>query len=238
MRREVLIVVTLACATVLGTVIVGRSVSAQGKAQAKGQEKKVPPPAQNAFFDEQNSSEKAEGKKPKPSPTPPVYNPYPSGILPDDLDSEIARVLREIDVIEARAIARWQALPPPNLTNQPPIFKGSGTEMVETLGELMNYDKNISPNKNQACASCHMPYVAFSGPIPSVNLTMVAYPGTVHYRAGKRTAQRYTYSPFFPVLQYNEVQGLFFGGNFWDSRATGSRRRTGTRSSRRYSGNG
>jgi cytochrome c peroxidase len=66
-----------------------------------------------------------------------------------------------------------------------------------------------------------MPYVAFSGPIPSVNLTMVAYPGTVHFRAGKRTAQRYTYSPFFPVLQYNQEQGLFFGGNFWDSRATG-----------------
>jgi cytochrome c peroxidase len=85
----------------------------------------------------------------------------------------------------------------------------------------MNFDKNISPNRNQACASCHMPYVAFSGPIPSVNLTMIAYPGTVHFRAGKRTAQRYTYSPFFPVLQYNQVQGLFFGGNFWDSRATG-----------------
>jgi cytochrome c peroxidase len=98
---------------------------------------------------------------------------------------------------------------------------GTGTESVETLGVLMLFDKNISPGRNQACASCHMPYVAFSGPIPSVNLTMIAYPGTVHYRAGKRTAQRHTYSPFFPVLQYNEEQGLFFGGNFWDSRATG-----------------
>jgi cytochrome c peroxidase len=66
-----------------------------------------------------------------------------------------------------------------------------------------------------------MPYVAFSGPIPSVNLTMIAYPGTEHFRAGKRTAQRYTYAPFFPVLQFNQSQGLFFGGNFWDSRATG-----------------
>jgi cytochrome c peroxidase len=50
---------------------------------------------------------------------------------------------------------------------------------------------------------------------------MIAYPGTVHFRAGKRTAQRHTYSPFFPVLQFNQEQGLFFGGNFWDSRATG-----------------
>jgi cytochrome c peroxidase len=50
---------------------------------------------------------------------------------------------------------------------------------------------------------------------------MVAYPGTAHFRAGKRTAQRYPYAPFFPVLQYNQVQAAFFGGNFWDSRATG-----------------
>src|ERR1700736_2704435 len=54
---------------------------------------------------------------------------------------------------------------------------------------------------------------------------MIAYPGTAHFRAGKRTAQRHTYAPFFPVLQYNQEQGLFFGGNFWDSRATGYRLR-------------
>jgi cytochrome c peroxidase len=50
---------------------------------------------------------------------------------------------------------------------------------------------------------------------------MVAYPGTAHFRAGKRTPQRHPYAPFFPVLQYNQEQQLFFGGNFWDSRATG-----------------
>ena len=150
-----------------------------------------------------------------------IYNPYPPGILPHDLNAEIKRVLREIDFIESKAIQRWHNLPPPTLTGQPPILKDTGTEAVEILGELMQYDRNIAPGRNSACASCHMPYVAFSGPIPSVNLTMVAYPGTVHFRAGKRTAQRYTYSSFFPVLQYNEEQGLFFGGNFWDSRATG-----------------
>jgi cytochrome c peroxidase len=151
----------------------------------------------------------------------PIYNPYPPGILPSDLQPEIQRVTAEIRLIEDRALARWHALTPPTLTNQPPILKGTGTEAIETLGELMNYDINIAPGRNQACASCHMPYVAFSGPIPSVNLTMIAYPGTDHFRAGKRSAQRYTYAPFFPVLQFNETQGAFFGGNFWDSRATG-----------------
>jgi cytochrome c peroxidase len=151
----------------------------------------------------------------------PDYNPYPAGILPSDLNSEIERVLREVDVIESRALARWHALPPPILTGQPPILQNTGTEATEILGELMLFDKNISPNRNQACTSCHMPYAGFSGPIPSVNLTMIAFPGTVHFRAGKRTAQRHPYSPFFPVLQYNQEQGQFFGGNFFDSRATG-----------------
>src|ERR1700756_5897801 len=91
---------------------------------------------------------------PKPSPSPQVYNPYPSGILPADLTAEINRVLREIDVIENRAIQRWHSLQPPVMTNQPPILQNTGTEAIETLGELMNYDKNIAPGKNQACASC------------------------------------------------------------------------------------
>jgi cytochrome c peroxidase len=154
-----------------------------------------------------------------------AYNPYPPGILPSNLDSEVARVLRETDVIEGRALARWHALPPPVLAGQPPVLQDTGTESIEALGELMLFDKHMSPGENEACASCHMPYAGFSGPIPSVNLTIIAYPGTAHFRAGKRTAQRHPYAPFFPVLQYNQAQGLFFGGNFWDSRATGYRLR-------------
>ena len=122
-----------------------------------------------------------------------IYNPYPPGILPADIDAEIARVLREVDFIEAEALAQWQATPPPILTGNPPILQNTGTASVEVLGKLMNYDKPMSPFNNVACASCHMPYAAYSGPIPSVNLTMIAYPGSAHFRAGKRTAQRYTY---------------------------------------------
>jgi cytochrome c peroxidase len=136
-----------------------------------------------------------------------VYNPYPPGILPSDLDSEIGRVLREVDVIEDRALARWHTLQPPILAGQPPVLSNIGTEATETLGELMLFDKNMSPNRNQACASCHMPYAGFGGPIPSVNLTIIAYPGTAHFRVGKRIPQRHPYSPFFPVLQYNQVRG-------------------------------
>src|ERR1019366_6067323 len=158
---------------------------------------------------------------PSTQPAGTIYNPYPPGILPADLVSEIARVRREVASIEAEAIAQWQALTPPVLTGQPPTLQGTGQRANVLLGKLMNFDENISPFKNRACGFCHMPYAGFSGPIPSVNLTMVAYPGSMEYRAGKRTAQRYTYAPYFPVLNYNQTQGVFAGGNFWDSRATG-----------------
>jgi hypothetical protein len=45
--------------------------------------------------------------------TPPPYNPYPSGILPANLDSEIARVRREVAVVFGEALEEWQALTPP-----------------------------------------------------------------------------------------------------------------------------
>ncbi len=167
------------------------------------------------------SSSQVSAQTNESTPNTPVYNPYPPGILPSNLDSEIARVLREVDVVESRATARWNALPPPVLTGQPPVLKNTGTESVETLGELMLFDKNMSVGRNQACGSCHMPYAGFSGPIPSVNLTMVSYPGSLHYRTRVREPQRHTYAPFFPVLQYNAEQQLFFGGNLFDSRSTG-----------------
>jgi cytochrome c peroxidase len=199
MRRGTWILVAVACATVLGVLTVSHTMSAQrGNAR-----------------NPQGGSE-----------SPPIYNPYPPGILPDDLVAEIERVRREVNTIFEEALAEWRALPPPNVLAQqyhgsPLTLQGSGYQAIEVLGKLLNFDENMSPFRNQACGFCHMPYAGFSGPIPSVNLTMIAYPGSEEFRAGKRTAQRYTYSPRFPVLRYNETQQLFFGGNFWDARSTG-----------------
>jgi cytochrome c peroxidase len=156
----------------------------------------------------------------------PAYNPYPPGILPPNLEPELLRVRHEVATVFGRYLAEWHALPPPTLTGQPPTLQGTGYEAVRILGGLLNFDENMSPFRNEACSSCHMPYAGFSGPIPSVNLTMVAYPGTFRFRAGKRVAQRYTYSPRFPVLHLNAVKrpqfgGVFTGGNFWDGRSTG-----------------
>src|ERR1700675_1262977 len=175
MRRTMLMLASIVCLIVLGSVLISRGISAQDA------------PAANYF-------------------------PYPPGIIPADLVPEIDRVNREVNLIESEAVAQWHALP---------INSGTAMRQVQILGKLELFAKNLSVNKNQACSFCHMPYAGFSGPIPSVNLTTVAYPGSSHFRFGKRKPQSYTYSPFFPVLQYNKAQANFYGGNFWDARATG-----------------
>ena len=162
------------------------------------------------------------GDRDKDKP-PPAYNPYPPGILPSDLDSEIERVRREIRFIEEEAIGQWRALRASDAdrsTANSSEHWTAGKRITRQAHELRR--EHVAHSRIRACGFCHMPYAGFSGPIPSVNLTMIAYPGSVQFRAGKRTAQRYTYSPNFPVLKYNATSsGLFFGGNFWDSRATG-----------------
>src|SRR5262249_40908896 len=117
------------------------------------------------------------------APPPPTYDPYPPGIIPADLEAEAQRVRREVKLLFQQAVLGGKALRPPVVTGQPPEERGSGYRAIATLGKLMNYDESISASRNVACASCHMPYAGFSGPIPSVNLTMVAYPGTFHFRA-------------------------------------------------------
>ncbi len=124
---------------------------------------------------------------------------------------EIAQVEAEIDSIEAQAIARL-ATPPDNQIQQ-----------IELLGKLMLYDKQLSVNRNEACAFCHMPETGFTGPVSELNRTTGAYPGSVRTRFSDRKPQSHAYAPLSPVLHYNPGQGDLVGGNFWDMRATGRR---------------
>src|ERR1700739_4836158 len=124
---------------------------------------------------------------------------------------EIAQVEAEIDRIEAQALERLATLP----DNQ--------VQQIELLGKLMLYDKELSVNRNEACAFCHMPETGFTGPISELNRTSGSYPGSVRTRFSDRKPQTHTYAPLAPVLHYNEGRGDLVGGNFWDMRATGRR---------------
>src|SRR6202795_4375916 len=124
---------------------------------------------------------------------------------------EIAEVEAEIDLTEAQAIERLAA--PPN--NQ--------IQQIELLGKLMLYDRDLSVNRNEACAFCHMPETGFTGPVSELNRTTCSYPGSVRTRFSDRKPQSHAYAPLSPVLHYNPGQGDLVGGNFWDMRATGRR---------------
>jgi len=104
---------------------------------------------------------------------------------------------------------------------------------IETLGKLEIFDTNLSVNNNLACSFCHDPMAGYAngasilsvftgGSNPgSVPITVAgAYPNN---RIAKRNPQSYVYAPYFPPLQFNTTQGDFYGGNFWDARATGFR---------------
>src|SRR5258708_4141856 len=108
------------------------------------------------------------------SPTP--YNPYPPGILPAEMAPELPRVEGKITGIFNNYPTQWQALTPPVGAGTPPILQNTGYAAQRILGGLLQYDLHISPFQNTACASCHMPYAAFTAPINSRNLTMIAYP--------------------------------------------------------------
>ena len=124
---------------------------------------------------------------------------------------QIAQVETEIDGIEGATLERL-ATPPDNQTQQ-----------VELLGKVMMYDKQLSVNRNEACAFCHMPEMGFTGPVSELNATTAAYPGSVRTRFSNRKPQSHAYAALSPVLHFNPGQGDLVGGNFWDMRATGRR---------------
>ena len=131
--------------------------------------------------------------------------------IPDSLPIEIARIEAEIDAVETETLKRLSSPP----TNQ--------VQQIELLGKALLFDKELSVNRNEACAFCHMPEAGFTGPISEINRTTGSYPGSVRTRFSERKPQTHTYAPLAPVLHYNAAQGDLVGGNFWDMRATGRR---------------
>ena len=51
------------------------------------------------------------------------------------------------------------------------------------------YDKQLSVNRNEACAFCHMPETGFTGPVSELNRTTGSYPGSVRTRFSNRKPQ-------------------------------------------------
>lgn len=92
---------------------------------------------------------------------------------------------------------------------------------LEMLGKNLFFDDNLSIPAGQSCAACHAPEVGFTGPDSAINAGVAVYPGAVHTRFGNRKPPTAAYGGDSPVMYFDETEGLFIGGMFWDGRATG-----------------
>lgn len=93
---------------------------------------------------------------------------------------------------------------------------------IEELGKNLFFDKISEPDW-MSCAVCHDPDYGWTGPVSGINLHGAVYRGAVPVRFGNRKPPSAAYATFSPIFHYDEGEGLFVGGNFWDGRATGEK---------------
>ncbi|HBI14863.1 MAG TPA: cytochrome C [Desulfobulbaceae bacterium] len=92
---------------------------------------------------------------------------------------------------------------------------------LEQLGRKLYFDAFLSSPPGQACATCHDPASGWTGPRSDINQGGAVYPGAMEVRFGNRKPPSAAYATPSPALHYDDEEGLFLGGNFWDGRATG-----------------
>lgn len=104
----------------------------------------------------------------------------------------------------------------------PFAYLSAGADLVpmERLGRLLFFDRSLSLNGNQSCATCHAPEAGWTGPDETVNKGGGVYEGSVAGRFGNRKPPSVAYSTQSPKL-HRDADGAFVGGHFWDGRATG-----------------
>jgi len=99
----------------------------------------------------------------------------------------------------------------------------SALNTTQQLGKQIFFDKNLSINRNQSCATCHAAEVGWTGPDSSLNSRSGVYSGSIPERFGNRKPPSAAYVAQSPVFHYDKKEKVFVGGNFWDGRATGKR---------------
>jgi cytochrome c peroxidase len=109
-----------------------------------------------------------------------------------------------------------------------------GLTPIESLGQSIFFDTQLSIRRNQACATCHVPEAGWVGNDSQINQFGAVYEGSLTARFGNRKPPSSAYASVAPIFYAdfgNRLLGdndpelaldpLFVGGNFWDGRATG-----------------
>ena len=96
------------------------------------------------------------------------------------------------------------------------------SDELAALGKAIFFDPALSANGRQSCAACHAPQVGFTGPDSGINAGGAVYEGAVPNHFGNRKPPASAYAGDSLPLHFDEVEGGWFGGMFWDGRATGA----------------
>ncbi|MGB3209067.1 MAG: cytochrome c peroxidase [Desulforhopalus sp.] len=106
------------------------------------------------------------------------------------------------------------------------------------LGSALYHDAGLSFNGNQSCATCHNPSAVapnrvgsfIDDRVPTDELIAAGWPANVpppvsqgsHLNLfGGRNTPSSAYAAFSPAFRFDEVAGLYVGGQFWDGREMG-----------------
>jgi len=95
-------------------------------------------------------------------------------------------------------------------------------EALETLGKNLFFDTSLSANGTQSCATCHAPEAGFTSPDAAANAGGAVHEGAFPKHFGNRKPPASAYAGDSPVLSFDEIKNEWFGGMFWDGRATGN----------------
>lgn len=89
----------------------------------------------------------------------------------------------------------------------------------EQLGEILFFDKNLSKNRTQSCATCHNPNSGFVDDRTN-GVSKMASLGDDNKSIGDRQAPTASYAKFSPNFHFDEKKQKYIGGQFWDGRAS------------------
>lgn len=85
------------------------------------------------------------------------------------------------------------------------------------LGKVLFFDKNLSKNRTQSCATCHNPEAGFVDDRDN-GVGAQASLGDDGHSLGDRQAPTAAYAMFSPEFHYNKKKKQYIGGQFWDGR--------------------
>ncbi len=95
----------------------------------------------------------------------------------------------------------------------------------QQLGRRLYNDKNLSANRNQACATCHS-FKTVDGKAPAfvdpdnVKKSTPVSLGSIEFATGSLNTPSVAYAMFSPPFHWNKKEGLYEGGQFWNGRAS------------------